>query len=62
MVSPKQYIPPSPKDDFDLMANSIFFNILAVSQWLQRFYPACVIPGARNPHTAKNLTERYPYF
>jgi hypothetical protein len=62
VISNKKHTSPSPEDDFDRAAKSIFLNILAVNPWLQRFYPAAIRSNSRNSHKAKNLTERYPYF
>jgi hypothetical protein len=62
VISKKKCTPPTPQDDFDRAANSIFLNILAANPWLQRFYPAAIRSNSRNSHKAKNLTERYPYF
>jgi hypothetical protein len=59
VISNKKQIPPSPKPDFTPAANFIFLNILPVTHWFQRFYPAAFRSPSRNPNKAKHLTKRY---
>jgi hypothetical protein len=59
VISNKKQIHPSPEQDFTPAANSIFLNILPLTPWFQRFYPAKLRSLSRNPNEAKNLTKRY---
>jgi hypothetical protein len=59
VISNKKQILPGLEPDFTPTANSIFFNILLVTHWFQRFYLSTLIFSSRNPNKAKNLTKRY---